>query len=142
MLIFVPLIVMFIGFLLNSAFHWTTQLYMQTVVNDAATYTAIAGGDFKVPYVPSGDFKTGTYDLSPTGYIAKQASSSVFVRNLTGVNCGMVSGISEVNGIARCVAQYNTLVFPTDPFTARAFGQTMTVVAEDVAQTAFNPNLY
>lgn len=136
LLIYVPLAVMFIGFLLNSAFHWTTSFYMQGVVNDAASYTAAAGGNVRIPYVPNGG-----YDLTPTEYIVKQAGTSRFVRGLTDVRCWMVSGVSKVNDVARCTATYKTLTFPTDPWTARSFGAPIKLVAEDVAQTAYNPNL-
>lgn len=135
-LIYVPLAIMFIGFILNSAFHWMTSFYMQGVVNDAASYTAAAGGDVRIAYVPNGGF-----DLKPTEYIARQAATNRFVLNLNGVQCAMVSGQSSANGIARCSATYTTLVFPTDPFSSRGFSTPMTLIAEDVAQTAYNPNL-
>lgn len=135
-LIYVPLAIMFIGFILNAAFHWMTSFYMQGVVNDAATYTAAAGGDVQIPYVPQGGL-----DIKPSQYIVKQAATNRFVLGLTGVQCAMVKGRSEANGIARCSATYKTLTFPTDPWTAKAFGQPMTLIAEDVAQTAYNPNL-
>lgn len=135
-IIFTPLAIMLVGFILNAAFHWTTSFYMQGVVNDGAAYTAAAGGDVRIPYVPNGGF-----DLKPSEYIVKQAATSKFVNGPVSVKCGMEAGLSSVNGISACVVTYRTLVFPTDPFTARYFGQNITLVSEDVAQTAYNPNL-
>jgi hypothetical protein len=136
LLIYVPLGLMFVGFILNSAFHWTTYFYMQGVVNEAATYTAAAGGNQLIPYVPDGGF-----NKKPTEYIAKQASESRFVTSIADNRCFMVGGKAGVNGIARCTVTYKTLVFPTDPLTWRFFGQDMKIVAEDLAQTACNPNI-
>lgn len=136
LLIYVPLAIAFIGFILNSAFHWTTYFYVQGVVNDAASYTAIAGGNLRVPYVPNGG-----YDLLPTEYISQQLGTNPFVTKVDSLRCYLVDGRSQVNGVARCDATYRTLVFPTDPLTARYFGQPMFAVAEDLSQTAYNPNL-
>lgn len=136
LLIYIPLALMFVGFVLNSAFHWTTYFYMQGVVNSAATYTAAAGGNQNIAYVPNGG-----YNLKPTDYIIRQAGTSRFVKNISDVRCWMVGGKSSVNGIARCTTTYQTLVFPTDPITARSFGQPMKIIAEDLAQTACNPNI-
>jgi hypothetical protein len=135
-LIFLPLGIAFVGFLLNSAFHYATLLYVQNVVNNGATYTAAAGGNFQLPYVPNGGF-----NMTPSQYVVKGLNEYPFVASWQDASCGMISGQAIANGVSRCVARYRTLVFPTDPISARAFGQQMVAVGEDIAQTGSNPNV-
>lgn len=136
-LVFVPLAMMFLGFLLNGALHWIGMQYVQAVTNSAAQYAAAAIGDNPLGYIPGGG-----YNMKPSEYLNRKVSGYWLTPGTPPrLECGMVSKTDQANGIARCSVSYNTLVFPTDPLSKWAFGKQITTVAENLTETGSNPNV-
>jgi hypothetical protein len=136
-----PIAVALIGLILNTSFQYQTAIYTQQIVNNGASYTAAASGDFETPYIPNGGV-----DLKPSEYVSQQVLNNPLITEVQSASCRLVNtpntsaGYAEVQDKAVCEVRYKGLVFPTDPITVRAFNVIRQTVGEDILQTACNPN--
>ncbi len=135
-IIFIPLVIMFVGFLVNGAFFWVTNLYVQHNTNLAAKYTAVMVGDIPIPLLPDGQS-----NITPSEFLKGSMDRWPFVAETYSYNCRMLGGTLEANGVARCETRFQPLFIPTDPLTRVFFGVPQNAQAEWLSTTGENPNV-